>query len=179
MTGNGFLPDLCFNLRHFIVLSYENVMIASDSYASFYIACMLHVFRCIWMLVGDLNFVFITQPHAPVVSRAALFLECSYFVHCCNKGQWPNWMKLNFPIFRPSGPLSNRGATSGLRRTHILQRTAGKLFHQWAEVDNKNFTCNWHTRHDTSVGSLIVSVDSAYTSHKGLYVLFHIFCEFF
>jgi hypothetical protein len=43
-------------------------------------------------------------------------------------------MKLNFPIFRPSGPLSNRGAPSGLRRTHILQRTAGKLFHQWAEV---------------------------------------------
>ncbi|XP_021940294.1 protein unc-80 homolog isoform X4 [Zootermopsis nevadensis] len=73
-------------------------------------------------------------PHAPVVSRAALFLECSYFVHCCNKGQWPNWMKLNFPIFRPSGPLSNRGAPSGLRRIHILQRTAGKMFHQWAEA---------------------------------------------
>ncbi|XP_069694360.1 protein unc-80 homolog isoform X2 [Periplaneta americana] len=73
-------------------------------------------------------------PHAPVVSRAALFLECSYFVHCCNKGQWPNWMKLNFPIFRPSGPMGNRGAPSGLRRTHVLQRTAGKLFHQWAEA---------------------------------------------
>ncbi|KAJ9574017.1 hypothetical protein L9F63_008614, partial [Diploptera punctata] len=73
-------------------------------------------------------------PHAPVVSRAALFLECAYFVHCCNKGQWPNWMKLNFPIFRPSGPMTNRGASSGLRRTHIFQRTAGKLFHQWGEA---------------------------------------------
>jgi len=67
-----------------------------------------------------------------------LFLECSYFVHCCNKGQWPNWMKLNF--FRPSGQMSNRGAPSGLRHTHILQCTAGKMFHQWAEVGNPN----WH-----------------------------------
>ena len=74
------------------------------------------------------------------MSRAALILECSYFVHCCNKGQWPNWMKLNFPIFRPSGPLSNRGAPSGLRRTHILQRTAGKMFHQWAEVRKGKLT---------------------------------------
>ena len=74
------------------------------------------------------------------MSRAAFILECSYFVHCCNKGQWPNWMKLNFPIFRPSGPLSNRGAPSGLRRTPILQRTAGKMFHQWAEVREGKLT---------------------------------------
>ncbi|GLG97294.1 Protein unc-80 homolog [Gryllus bimaculatus] len=72
-------------------------------------------------------------PHAPVVSRAALLLECAHFVHCCNKGQWPTWMKLNFPIFRPSGPLVNRGAPTGLRRSHVLQRTAGKMFYQWAE----------------------------------------------
>ncbi|XP_066993860.2 protein unc-80 homolog [Anabrus simplex] len=73
-------------------------------------------------------------PHAPVVSKAALYLECSYFVHLCNKGQWPAWMKLNLPIFRPSGPMANRGAPSGLRRTHILQRSAGKMFYQWAEA---------------------------------------------
>ena len=73
-------------------------------------------------------------PHAPVVSRAALLLECAYFVHNCNKGQWPTWMKLNFPMFRPSMPSQARGAPSGIRRTHILQRSSGKLFYQWAEA---------------------------------------------
>ncbi|KAK6643812.1 hypothetical protein RUM43_000075 [Polyplax serrata] len=73
-------------------------------------------------------------PHAPVVSRAALLLECAFFVHNCNKGQWPTWMKLNFPVFRPSMPLQTRGTNSGTRRTHILQRSSGKLFYQWAEA---------------------------------------------
>lgn len=68
------------------------------------------------------------------MARAALILECSYFVHCCNKGHWPAWMKLNFPMFRPSGPMPHRGPTTGLRRTHIMQRAAGKMFYQWAEV---------------------------------------------
>ncbi|XP_050045385.1 protein unc-80 homolog [Dermacentor andersoni] len=71
---------------------------------------------------------------APVVSRAALFFECAHFVHRCNKGQWPTWMKLNLPVFRPSGPLANRGTPSGMHRIHILQRAAGKLFFQWAEA---------------------------------------------
>ncbi|XP_017782231.1 PREDICTED: LOW QUALITY PROTEIN: protein unc-80 homolog, partial [Nicrophorus vespilloides] len=73
-------------------------------------------------------------PHSSVVARAALILECSYFVHCCNKGQWPTWMKLSFPMFRPSGPLPPRGQPSGIRRTHIMQRAAGKMFYQWAEI---------------------------------------------
>ncbi|GLV31802.1 uncoordinated 80 [Carabus blaptoides fortunei] len=73
-------------------------------------------------------------PHTAVVARAALIVECSYFVHCCNKGQWPAWMKLNFPMFRPSGPMPHRGPTTGLRRTHIMQRAAGKMFYQWAEA---------------------------------------------
>ncbi|XP_065170367.1 protein unc-80 homolog isoform X8 [Atheta coriaria] len=73
-------------------------------------------------------------PHSTVVSRAALLLECSYFVHCCNKGLWPTWMKLAFPMFRPSGPMPVRGQPTGIRRTHILQRAAGKMFHQWAEA---------------------------------------------
>uniref|UniRef100_T1IVG6 Uncharacterized protein n=1 Tax=Strigamia maritima TaxID=126957 RepID=T1IVG6_STRMM len=71
---------------------------------------------------------------APVIARAALLLECAYFVHRCNRGQWPSWMKLNLPMFRLSGPLSNRGTPSGLRRTHILQRSAGRMFYQWAEA---------------------------------------------
>ncbi|CAH1135888.1 unnamed protein product [Ceutorhynchus assimilis] len=75
-------------------------------------------------------------PHSAIVARAAVLLECAYFVHCCNKGQWPSSLKLAFPMFRPSGPLPSRGAshTSTSRRSHIMQRAAGKQFHQWAEV---------------------------------------------
>ncbi|XP_029661672.1 protein unc-80 homolog [Formica exsecta] len=73
-------------------------------------------------------------PYAPVVSRACLILECAHLVHQCNKGHWPAWMKHNFPMFRPSVPINNRNASTALRRVHILQRTAGKLFYQWAEA---------------------------------------------
>ncbi|XP_032667265.1 protein unc-80 homolog isoform X5 [Odontomachus brunneus] len=73
-------------------------------------------------------------PYAPVVSRACLILECAHLVHQCNKGHWPAWMKHNFPMFRPSMPINNRNAPSALRRIHVLQRTAGKLFYQWAEA---------------------------------------------
>ncbi|XP_070172138.1 protein unc-80 homolog isoform X4 [Polyergus mexicanus] len=73
-------------------------------------------------------------PYAPVVSRACLILECAHLVHQCNKGHWPAWMKHNFPMFRPSVPINNRNASTALRRIHILQRTAGKLFYQWAEA---------------------------------------------
>lgn len=75
-----------------------------------------------------------SQPQAPVVARAAFLLECAHFVHRCNRGQWPSWMKLNLPFYRPSGPLSNRGTPSGQRRTHILQRLGGRMFFSWAEV---------------------------------------------
>ncbi|XP_043521274.1 protein unc-80 homolog isoform X3 [Frieseomelitta varia] len=72
-------------------------------------------------------------PYAPVVARASLLLECAHFVHQCNKGQWPTWMKMNFPLFRPSVPINNRNTTMA-SRVHMLQRTAGKLFYQWAEA---------------------------------------------
>lgn len=71
------------------------------------------------------------------MARAAFFLECSYYVHCFNKGQWPLWTKLNLPGFRQSGPVTcARGSTApnGLRRAQMLQRSAGKMFHLWAEV---------------------------------------------
>lgn len=68
-------------------------------------------------------------------------MECSYFVHCCNRNQWPGWMKLTLPMFRQSGPVSgsgmgsNRGPThTAPRRTHAMQRHAGKMFYQWAEA---------------------------------------------
>ncbi|XP_014281796.1 protein unc-80 homolog isoform X3 [Halyomorpha halys] len=74
-------------------------------------------------------------PHAPIVSRAAFLLECAHFVHSCNKGQWPSWLKHNLPLFRPSGPPpSSRPNPNSARRTHLLQRTAGNIFYQWAEI---------------------------------------------
>ena len=81
-------------------------------------------------------------PQAPVVARAAFLFECAHFVHRCNRGQWPSWMKLNLPFFRPSGPLSNRGTPSGQRRTHILQRLGGRMFFSWAEVIHFSFGCS-------------------------------------
>ncbi|XP_073988249.1 unc80, NALCN channel complex subunit isoform X3 [Rhodnius prolixus] len=74
-------------------------------------------------------------PHTPVVSRAAFLLECAHFVHLCNKGQWPSWLKQNLPLFRPSGPpATNRPNSNNTRKSHILQRTAGNMFYQWAEA---------------------------------------------
>uniref|UniRef100_A0A8D8WHB4 Protein unc-80 homolog n=1 Tax=Cacopsylla melanoneura TaxID=428564 RepID=A0A8D8WHB4_9HEMI len=45
-------------------------------------------------------------------------------------------MKLNVPMFRPSGPLTGRGSTAptGIRRSQFLQKSAGKMFFQWAEA---------------------------------------------
>ncbi|CAE1324419.1 UNC80 [Acanthosepion pharaonis] len=71
---------------------------------------------------------------APIVARAALLLECGHFIHRCNRGDWPNWMKLNLPTFRQStAALHSRGQPSGYRRSLILQRSAGRMFYQWAE----------------------------------------------
>lgn len=68
------------------------------------------------------------------MARAALMLECAYFVNRCNRGDWPNWMKLNLPGFCQGGMLHARGQPSGYRKNLMLQKTAGRLFHQWAEV---------------------------------------------
>ncbi|KAK3087178.1 hypothetical protein FSP39_002695 [Pinctada imbricata] len=71
---------------------------------------------------------------APVVARAALLLECAHFIHRCNHGDWPNWMRLNLPSFRQSAAaLQNRGQPSGYRRTLTLQKAAGRMFYKWAE----------------------------------------------
>lgn len=73
------------------------------------------------------------QPNSTVVARAALLLECSYYVHCCNKGQWPTWMRWTHDTFRPSGPLPAKAVFSSLKRP---QRVAAKMFYQWAEVSS-------------------------------------------
>lgn len=73
-------------------------------------------------------------PQAPLIARATFLLECAHFVHLCNRGQWPSWMKQNLASFRPSGPMNNRTSViTSIRRVHILQRSAGKMFYQWAE----------------------------------------------
>ena len=64
-------------------------------------------------------------------------LECAHFIHLCNRGLWPSWMKQTLPNFRPSGSLSaNRASivSGGLRRVQFLQRNAGKMFYGWAET---------------------------------------------
>ncbi|XP_054724860.1 protein unc-80 homolog [Uloborus diversus] len=71
---------------------------------------------------------------APVVARAALYLECAHFVHRCNKGCWPTWMRTNLPIVRSSNLHAHRITHSDLRRTDALQKASGKLFYQWAEA---------------------------------------------
>ncbi|XP_023931089.1 protein unc-80 homolog isoform X1 [Lingula anatina] len=68
---------------------------------------------------------------APVVARACLLLECSYFVQRCNKGDWPTWMKLNLQGFRNPAPLQGRGQPSLHRRNTLMQRGAGRMFHAW------------------------------------------------
>lgn len=74
-----------------------------------------------------------------MVARAALLLECAQFIHRCNHGDWPNWMRLNLPSYRQStSALQNRGQPSGYRRTLALQKSAGRMFYKWAEVRKRN-----------------------------------------
>lgn len=78
-----------------------------------------------------------------MVARAALLLECAQFIHRCNHGDWPNWMRLNLPSYRQStSALQNRGQPSGYRRTLALQKSAGRMFYKWAEVRKRNIGKN-------------------------------------
>lgn len=84
------------------------------------------------------NFFPKQQPQTPIIARATLLIECSHYVHLCNRNQWPSWMKHNIANFRPSAPNIGGGHRSSMaqnaRRIHTLQRGAGKMFHQWAEA---------------------------------------------
>ena len=76
-----------------------------------------------------------TIQDAPVAARASLLLECAHFIHRCNRGDWPNWIKLNLPNFRTTvAALQNRGQPSGYQRNLMMQLAAGRMFHAWAEV---------------------------------------------
>ena len=84
----------------------------------------------------------VTQ-EAPVVARAGVLLECAHFIHRCNRGDWPSWMKHNLPSFRHNvHALQNRGQPSGYRRNLVMQRAAGRLFYSWAEVREGLFQMN-------------------------------------
>ena len=80
---------------------------------------------------------FMFQPKAPVVTRACYLLECAYYVHQCNRGQWPSWLKMNLPS---GGSRPSRGTSLihtqplATRRSICMQLQASKMFHQWGEV---------------------------------------------
>ena len=81
---------------------------------------------------------FFPQPKAPVLTRACYLLECAHFVYQCNRGQWPSWLKMNLPTYRPSRggwpPPSTQLPIQ--RRALAMQLQASKMFHQWAEVSS-------------------------------------------
>lgn len=106
-----------------------------------------------------LLFALFSQPKAPVITRVCYLLECAHFVHQCNRGQWPTWLKMNTPTgYRASkgasGPMGHHHSgsigpghfqhqqTLQQRKTQALQLQASKLFHQWAEVSAEANTGN-------------------------------------
>uniref|UniRef100_UPI00358FE682 protein unc-80 homolog n=1 Tax=Myxine glutinosa TaxID=7769 RepID=UPI00358FE682 len=71
---------------------------------------------------------------APVLPRAALYLECARFVHRCNRGAWPEWMKGHFLPVPRRGLSRGRSPVPGTRRNQRLQWNAARLFYQWGEA---------------------------------------------
>ncbi|XP_050772025.1 protein unc-80 homolog isoform X7 [Gopherus flavomarginatus] len=71
---------------------------------------------------------------APVVARAALFLECARFVHRCNRGNWPEWMKGHHVNITKKGLSRGRSPIVGNKRNQKLQWSAAKLFYQWGDA---------------------------------------------
>ncbi|MCP9264094.1 Protein unc-80 [Dirofilaria immitis] len=67
---------------------------------------------------------------SPVLARATLLLECALFVHRCNKGDWPEWIRSNNPC-QLSGFIGIRGTPSATRRMHMMQRAAARCFYDW------------------------------------------------
>lgn len=71
---------------------------------------------------------------APVVARASLFLECARFVHRCNRGNWPEWMKGHHVNITKRGLSRGRSPIVGNKRNQKLQWNAAKHFCQWGDV---------------------------------------------
>lgn len=73
---------------------------------------------------------------APVVARASLFLECARFVHRCNRGNWPEWMKGHHVNITKRGLSRGRSPIVGNKRNQKLQWNAAKHFCQWGDVSD-------------------------------------------
>uniref|UniRef100_A0A667WHN7 Unc-80 homolog, NALCN channel complex subunit n=1 Tax=Myripristis murdjan TaxID=586833 RepID=A0A667WHN7_9TELE len=71
---------------------------------------------------------------APVVARASLFLECARFVHRCNRGNWPEWMKGHHVNITKRGLSRGRSPVVGNKRNQKLQWNAAKHFCQWGDA---------------------------------------------
>ncbi|MGH0120631.1 UNVERIFIED_CONTAM: hypothetical protein FKN15_009996 [Acipenser sinensis] len=71
---------------------------------------------------------------APVVARASLFLECARFVHRCNRGNWPEWMKGHHVNIIKRGLSRGRSPVVGNKRNQKLQWNAAKHFCQWGDA---------------------------------------------
>lgn len=83
-----------------------------------------------------------------MVARAALFLECARFVHRCNRGNWPEWMKGHHVNITKKGLSRGRSPIVGNKRNQKLQWNAAKLFYQWGDVSLclssvKPQACEW------------------------------------
>ncbi|OZC08433.1 hypothetical protein X798_04493, partial [Onchocerca flexuosa] len=72
---------------------------------------------------------------SPVLARASLLLECALFVHRCNKGDWPEWIRSNnacqLSAFVGGSTFGIRGTPSATRRMHMMQRAAARCFFDW------------------------------------------------
>ncbi|KAA0713172.1 Protein unc-80 -like protein [Triplophysa tibetana] len=71
---------------------------------------------------------------APVVARASLFLECARFVHRCNRGNWPEWMKGHHVNITKRGLSRGRSPVAGNKRNTKLQWNAAKHFYEWGDA---------------------------------------------
>ncbi|KAJ3584353.1 hypothetical protein NHX12_014848 [Muraenolepis orangiensis] len=71
---------------------------------------------------------------APVVARASLFLECARFVHRCNRGNWPEWMKGHHVTLTKRGLSRGRSPVVGNKRNQRLQWNAAKNFCLWGDA---------------------------------------------
>nr|XP_055069097.1 protein unc-80 homolog isoform X7 [Misgurnus anguillicaudatus] len=71
---------------------------------------------------------------APVVARASLFLECARFIHRCNRGNWPEWMKGHHVNITKRGLSRGRSPIAGNKRNTKLQWNAAKHFYQWGDA---------------------------------------------
>ncbi|XP_032879501.1 protein unc-80 homolog isoform X3 [Amblyraja radiata] len=91
---------------------------------------------------------------APVVARAALFLECARFVHRCNRGNWPEWMKGHHVSITKKGLSRGRSPIVGNKRNQKLQWKAAKLFCQWGEVIGTRLNELCHTESESPANIL-------------------------